>query len=90
MVKSSKSLGIQQLEIPKPKSSEVLVKAHFSSVCQSKNIHTVEKSGIVSVNNVIYFDPKVSLGKIKTKRFGRELSRYNQLIQHYFVVIPSL
>lgn len=59
----------------------------------------MEKSGIDYVNNVLYFVPKVLFGKIKTKRFGRELSRYDifefvniksvilcdQLIQHYFV-----
>jgi acyl-CoA reductase-like NAD-dependent aldehyde dehydrogenase len=42
---------------------------------------------MVTVNNVVISDPRVSFGGIKNSRFGRELSRYGML---EFVNIKSV
>jgi len=45
------------------------------------------QSGIVTVNNVVVSDPRVSFGGVKSSGFGRELSRYGML---EFVNIKSV
>ena len=50
-------------------------------------LSSIIKSGIVSVNNVVVSDPRVSFGGIKKSGFGRELSRYGML---EFVNIKSI
>jgi hypothetical protein len=45
------------------------------------------RSGMVTVNNVVISDPRVSFGGVKKSGFGRELSRYGML---EFVDIKSI
>jgi acyl-CoA reductase-like NAD-dependent aldehyde dehydrogenase len=54
---------------------------------ESGRIFINSPSGMVTVNNVVISDPRVSFGGIKNSRFGRELSRYGML---EFVNIKSV
>jgi acyl-CoA reductase-like NAD-dependent aldehyde dehydrogenase len=44
-------------------------------------------AGVVTVNNVVAFDPRMPFGGVKKSSFGRELSRYGML---EFVNIKSI
>jgi len=64
IVKPKQSLEVQELEIPKPKGLQVLIKV---------------QSGIVTVNNIVASDPRVPFKGVKKSGFGRELSKYGML-----------
>jgi acyl-CoA reductase-like NAD-dependent aldehyde dehydrogenase len=54
---------------------------------KAEKLSRLVRSGMVTVNNVVFSDPRVPFGGVKKSGFGRELSRYGML---EFVNIKSV
>ena len=54
---------------------------------KAEKLSRLVRSGMVTVNNVVFSDPRVPFGGVKKSGFGRELSRYGML---EFVNIKSI
>ena len=54
---------------------------------KAEKLSRLVRSGMVTVNNVVFSDPRVPFGGVKHSGFGRELSRYGML---EFVNIKSI
>ena len=54
---------------------------------KAEKLSRLVRSGMISVNNVVFSDPRVPFGGVKHSGFGRELSRFSML---EFVNIKSI
>ena len=54
---------------------------------KAEKLSRLVRSGMVTVNNVVFSDPRVPFGGVKHSGFGRELSRFSML---EFVNIKSI
>jgi aldehyde dehydrogenase len=54
---------------------------------KAEKLSRMVQAGMVTVNNVVFSDPRVPFGGVKHSGFGRELSKYSML---EFVNIKSI
>lgn len=55
------------------------MQVHGQDLDKAEALSSAVQSGMVTVNNVVFSDPRVPFGGVKNSGYGRELSRFGML-----------